>query len=51
VSYVWYIYLLLCGVYMVSSPFHVYGYGLHLRWSYNLCYMGVDVDADASGDA
>jgi len=36
---------------MVSSPLHVCGYGNHLRWSYNLCYTGVDVGVDASGDA
>jgi len=34
-------YYVIC--YIVSSPLHVYGFGFHLRWSYNLCYTVVDI--------
>jgi len=34
--------------YMVSSPLNLCGCAYHLRWSYNFCYMGVDVDLDLS---
>jgi len=37
--------------YMVSLPLHVCECGFHLRWSYDLRYMGVDVDADIAGEA
>jgi len=37
--------------YMVWSSFHICGYGFHLRWSYNLCYTGVDVDTNLVGEA
>jgi len=37
--------------YMVSSPLHVCSCGFHLWWSYNLCYTGVDIDADTIEEA
>ena len=41
-------YYVIC--YMVNSPLHVCGCGFHLWWPYNLCYTGVDVDADTIGE-
>ena len=37
--------------YMVNSPLHICGCGFHLRWSYDLRYTGVDVDANTTGEA